>query len=419
FDARVGISNAVHDDLYVRALVLSDGAIKAALVSVEVIAISAKMSLAIRRQVEHATGIPLSQIFLCATHTHCGPVTLHHFFNQGQPLDEAYLERLTSTVVDTIRQAADALKPRVLKTAMVPCGGIAVNRRTADGLPVDPFAGVLLVEEMTGERVAIGVFYACHTTVLGPNTLSITQDFPFYTLEALRRELGPEVEPFYINGAEGDLSIGHKSDLSAVGVIDSFRTFETAQRLGEKLAQAVLTGMTHLVEEQPLLDVRSAYAPLPLKSYDPLPEMAERRRLAIAALADSKTTLAAKQTALFARIEEYYARLYEESQTPEPKYLPAEIGILRLGGTAFVSLPGEIFVCVALAIRERSPFPRTLFLGLANDYIGYLPDEFASTTSGYEVVASRVPAEAGRVLQQHALQLLEQAREVVCAEGEI
>lgn len=419
FDARVGTSNAVHDDLHVRALVLSDGAVKAALVSVEVIAISAEMSFAIRMRVEHATGISLSHIFLCATHTHCGPVTLHHFFNQGQPLDEVYLERLASTVADTIRQAADALKPRVLKTAIVPCEGIAVNRRTADGLPVDPFAGVLLVEEMTGERVAIGVFYACHTTVLGPNTLSITQDFPFYTLEALRRELGSEVEPFYINGAEGDLSIGHKSDLSAVGVIDSFRTFETAQILGEKLAQAVLAGLPSMVEEEPLLVVKSTYAALPLKSYEPLPAMTERKAVAVAALAEPDAPLAAKQTALFARIEEYYARLYEESETVEPKHLPAEIGVLRVGETSFVSLPGEIFVRVALAIRERSPFPRTLFLGLANDYIGYLPDEFASTTSGYEVVASRVPAAAGRILQQHALELLKQAKEVACAEGEV
>jgi neutral ceramidase len=377
---------------------------------VEVIAVSAEFSARVRERIASATGIPAAHIILSATHTHCGPVTLNHFFNQGQPLDEVYLETLATGIANATIEAFERRRERTLKTGMVPVSGIAVNRRTADGLPVDPYAGVLLIEEGNGQPAAIAVLYACHTTVLGPNTLSITQDFPFYTLEKLRASLGVGVDALYFNGAEGDLSIGHKSDLSAVGIIDSFRTFETAQRLGERLADAVLSGLPSLVTEPATLDIRTAHPNLALKQYAPLAKMTRAKTEALAQLVDGGDTspemLAKRQRSLFARIEEFYAKLYEESAEPEPKHLRVECVALRLGGMAVVTLPGEIFVRIALGIREGSPFTRTCFLGLANDYIGYVPDEQATATSGYEVVASRVPAAAGLVLQRAAIDLL-------------
>jgi hypothetical protein len=409
FDARKLPSNNIHDHLHARALIFEASDCIVAIISVEVIAVSAEFSESVRRRISSATSIPVSNIILSATHTHCGPVTLSHFFNQGQPLDLAYLETLASGIVDAAVEAFQQRQERLLKTGMVPVSGIAVNRRTADGFPVDPFAGVLLIEELDGTAAAIAVLYACHTTVLGPNTLSITQDFPFYTLEKLRTAIGSSVEALYLNGAEGDLSIGHKSDLSAVGIIDSFRTFATAQRLGERLADAVLEGLQTLVAEPPLLEVLTAHPRLRLKQYAPLATMTKAKEAALADLVDGDTSpemLSKRQRSLFARIEEYYAMLCEASPEPEPKHLPVECIALRLGNTALVTLPGEIFVRIALNIRESSPFARTFFLGLANDYIGYVPDEEATVTSGYEVVASRVPAQAGVVLQTAAADLL-------------
>ena len=413
FDARKDVAKSVHDDLHVRVLVLDDGTTTIAFVSVEVIAVSAEFAASVRALIESVTAIPAANIFLCATHTHCGPVTMHHFFNQGQPLDEGYLVHLRDVIVATVRRASERRKPRTLKVGLVECNGVAVNRRTSNGLPVDPYAGVLLVEEPDGTPAAIAVMYACHTTVLGPDILSITQDFPFYTLRKLNDALGSDVEAMFFNGAEGDLSIGHKSDLSAVGIIDSFRTFETAQRLGEQLADAVLSGLGSLAREEPLIEIVSASVALPLKKYASLREMAaakEKALLAIDASAQGPEMLVKRQQGLFARIEEYYASLYEDLDMPEPKTLAVEFSAILLGETAFLTLPGEIFVRVALAMRRASPFPRTLFLGLTNNYIGYLPDEQATASSGYEVVASRVPASAGRVLQEHAERMLEQVK---------
>ena len=388
FDARKGVATSVHDDLHARALVFDDGNRQVAFVSVEVIAVSAEFANTVRQRIESATGIPASHIFLCATHTHCGPVTMHHFFNQGQPLDESYLSSLGDVIVTAVRSASTDRKLRTLKTGLVACSGIAVNRRTPDGLPVDPYAGVLLVEEMNGAPTAVAVVYACHTTVLGPDILSVSQDFPFYTLERLRNTLGNNVETLFFNGAEGDLSIGHKSDLSAVGIVDAFRTFDTAKRLGERLADAVLAGLPTLTLERPVIEVRTTNLALPLKQYDPLPVKVTARQKSLLEIAEGGQDpgmLVKRQQALFARIEEYYAALYEASYSPEPKTLTVEFSAIVLGNTAFLTLPGEIFVRIALAMREASPYPRTLFLGLTNNYIGYLPDEEATAFSGYEL----------------------------------
>jgi neutral ceramidase len=409
FDARKGTAESVHDDLHARALIFDDGSALTAFVSVEVIAVSAEFALATRQRVEQATGIPASHIFLSASHTHCGPVTINHFFNQGQPLDAAYLESLAGGIVAATLAAWKDRRPRTLKSGLVPCNGIAVNRRTQDGLPIDPSAGVILVEEQDGSTAAVAVFYACHTTVLGPNTLSITQDYPYYTLGKLKAVLGAHVEALYFNGAEGDLSIGHKSDLSAVGIVDAFRTFETAQRLGEHLADAVLVELNRLTVEQPAIEVRSATVHLPLKNYKPLAEMTIERQnalLCISSEVSGPEMLATRQRYLFARIEEYYAMLYDNLDVPEPKHLAVELSVIRLGEAIFVTLPGEIFVRIALNIRAASSYPETFFLGLTNDYIGYVPDKNATASSGYEVIASRVPWQAGIVLHDAAAELI-------------
>jgi hypothetical protein len=42
-----------------------------------------------------------------------------------------------------------------------------------------------------------------------------------------------------------------------------------------------------------------------------------------------------------------------------------------------------------LEIKEQSPFPNTLILGMANDYVGYVPTERAFAEGGYEVKTAR------------------------------
>jgi hypothetical protein len=411
FDARKGVATGVHDDLFSRALVLDDGTTKIALVSVEVLGLSRSFSDRVRDDIERRTGIPVRNVVLSATHTHCAPVTLNHFFNQGQPLDEAYLDRLAAGIVGSTVRANEERKPARVRSGFVDVTGIAVNRRTESGLPVDDTAGVIAIDDRDGKAAAVAIFYACHTTTLGPDTLEITADFPYYTIKRLKEKLGADVEVMYFNGAEGDLSVGHKSDLSAVGIIAPNRTFERAEELGKRLADSVHDGMPSLMKEEPSLAVEATTARLPLKTYASLDEMRARREQAGSAMreaekagASERDVILARQRSLFSRIEEYYSLLSDD--LPSPKVLNAELTAVRIGETAVLSLPGEVFIGIALDIRRRSPFVKTMFAGLANDYLGYVPTREANASLGYEVIASRVTPEAADVLADSSVSLL-------------
>ena len=413
FDARKGTATDVHDDLHARALVLDDGRIQVALLSLEVIGVDRELADDMRGRFSANTGIPASNIVIAATHTHCGPVTFQHFFNQGQPLDSEYIRHLADQAVAAAEEAFAKRKPASIRAGMVPAEGIARNRRTDDGEPADREAGVIVVEDADGSPVAVLVQFSCHTTVLGPNTLSISADFPYGMGVHLRQALGDNVEVMFFNGAEGDISVGHKSDLSAVGVIAPFRTFEKAQELGVKLGSAVLEGLAGLAGQAPRLAVAQNTAMLPLKTYMPLAELTEQREAAhreLAALDQSEITkelLMAKQRWLFARIEEYYARLFEDAAGEGAKTLAAKLTAVRVGDVVLLSFPGEVFHGIGAEIRLHSPFAATMFLGLANDYIGYIPTADANASLGYEVVASRVTPDAASVLVNAADELLQ------------
>src|ERR1700744_877759 len=191
FDARKGVATAVHDDLFARALVIAGPVQCVVIVSLDLIGISQTFTDAVRRRVHASTNVAPRNIILTATHTHCGPVTIQHFFNADQPLDTNYMETLEGAVVAAIEEAFENKVAARIKTALIPVSGVASNRRTENGQPIDPFAGVLLSETEVGEVQAIVVNFPCHPTVLGPNTLEITRDFPHYFAERVQERLGP------------------------------------------------------------------------------------------------------------------------------------------------------------------------------------------------------------------------------------
>ena len=86
-----------------------------------------------------------------------------------------------------------------------------------------------------------------------------------------------------------------------------------------------------------------------------------------------------------------------------------EVQVVALGNDlAWVSLPGEIFVELGLAIKQDSPFPHTIIAELANGSIGYIPTRRAYTQGNYEVVSARCAEGSGEMLVDAAIGLLKE-----------
>jgi len=58
--------------------------------------------------------------------------------------------------------------------------------------------------------------------------------------------------------------------------------------------------------------------------------------------------------------------------------------VMAIDDVAVVGVPGEYFTVLGLEIKRRSPFPYTVVVELANDWIGYLPDRKAHELGGYQ-----------------------------------
>jgi hypothetical protein len=88
-----------------------------------------------------------------------------------------------------------------------------------------------------------------------------------------------------------------------------------------------------------------------------------------------------------------------------------EVQVVALGDeVAWVSLPGEIFVELGLAVKKASPFRYTLIAELANGSVGYVPDRPAYAQGNYEVVSARCAEGSGELLVEAAVRLLKELR---------
>jgi len=93
-----------------------------------------------------------------------------------------------------------------------------------------------------------------------------------------------------------------------------------------------------------------------------------------------------------------------------------EIWAARLGDTAVVGTPGEIFGEIGAAVRAASPAPVTIFAGYSNGVLGYIatPEEYpyggyepAVAQRGYAHPAPFSPDVAG-IIRDTSLELLAQ-----------
>ena len=91
-----------------------------------------------------------------------------------------------------------------------------------------------------------------------------------------------------------------------------------------------------------------------------------------------------------------------------PDAVDVTIQAIRIGDQAIVSLPFETLVEIGLELKEKSPFPHTFTIELANGAYGYLPTAKQHKLGGYEtwLGTNRVQYEASRILTDELLEML-------------
>ena len=406
------MSQGIHDDLFARALVLANGKAVVALVSVDLLALSGDFIKRVRAGIHNRTGIDPSSVMIASTHTHAGPVTITTFFNPEESVDCAYMNSLADALEQSVTNAWQTQFPAKVGVGVAEVDGVGVNRRSADQRPIDEQVGIIKVDDLNGHTRAVLINYSCHPTVLGPDNLLVTGDFPNFAVEQLEKSIGAGGFAMFVNGTQGNISMGHSSELSAIGVITPGRTFERAAELGHLLADATLKALPDIAtSDAPALSSLTIPVNLPLKNYPPLEQAIKSLNEADDLLtklteegAPLEQIMPAKTQRLYASITNFYAG---EALALPDGHLPIELQGFRVGDAAFIAVPGEVFVEIGLTIKRRLPH-LTFVVGIANGYIGYVPTREAYATGGYEVVSSKCQPGAADVLVDNVAQLTAQ-----------
>ncbi|MBI4558339.1 MAG: neutral/alkaline non-lysosomal ceramidase N-terminal domain-containing protein [Candidatus Hydrogenedentes bacterium] len=382
-------ATGTNDDLFARAVVLSDGPRRVALVQVDSLVVPTSVVAAARKAARHHCGVCGQNCLIAATHTHSGGPIFDGFLSEHDPDYESFL---ASQIALAISEADADSRPAQAGIATSRAEGVAFNRRfiMKDGSqrthpgklhpdivrsagPADPTVTVVgFRDPQCNEPFGCIVNFACHATHM--NGLRYSADYPRWIVDTLQRVHGPDFGVVFLNGACADVTqVDNLSDRPVE--LGPYWCARTGRAAGAAALQA-LAVMPY--RKKTALGSTSANV------------MVGVRRNSAAAIAEARR-IVAKNTADSPNPETIFARelLHVERFRKTAPKVNLEIQTLHIGDALFWSVPGELFQALALEVRDLSPFPYTCCVELANGYAGYICTRDAYSGGGYEVRPAR------------------------------
>jgi neutral ceramidase len=405
-------AEGVHDDLHAKALVLEKDGVRVALVACDLLTLPRSVVEESRRMIETGTGIAGGNVMISATHSHTGPIV-----PMGSTRDPSeggamakvnqYAQTLPQLIARCVGEANGKLTAVKLYAGHGREEHLSFNRRyfMKDGTvgwnpgklnpqierpagPIDPDVPVLYAESLDGKPVATYVNFAMHLDTVGG--LQLSADYPATIAELLGRVRGPEMVTVFTTGTCGD--INHVD----VSTKDPQHGPAEAARIGTILAGEVIKTYARMDALAPeALRVKSAMVTLALPDVSGA-DLEQARKTAVKFGKDAPKFL-----------ERVNAYKVLDVAARQGKPLEVEVQVIALGDElAWVSMPGEIFVELGLAVKKESPFRNTVIAELANGSVGYIPTRRAYAEGNYEPVSARCAAGSGEALVETALKLL-------------
>lgn len=377
YGSRKAPFKGVHDDIFARSLVLSDGKNKAAIISAEVIGFSHAFWEECASQISRETGIPVDHIFLTAVHNHNGPDTRVYSQNNS-PEVLAYVDELREKIVKITKSANQKLTPASIGAGKGECkmninrvapngkGGVTLGRNPYG--PCDHEVGVLRINDQAGNPLALLVNWPCHAVVLGPRNLMISGDWPGAASAYLEDKLGNGADAFMIIGASGDINpiYGPHIDFE---VTSSYAFGKDV--IGEDLGKEALRVANDIV---PVKNAR--INAMQRQIYLPLKEKATPEN-------------------------------YQQPKSSSSDSLMVRLSALKIGDIAITAVSGEVFNQISVRMRIRSPYPNTFMVTHCNGSSGYLVTEEAYSIGGYEVSSTRAKTGAEKAIIENLLDMIE------------
>jgi neutral ceramidase len=401
---RRGVSQGIHDRLFGNAVVLEDeSGKKVAVISVDLVGVGKWIVDFARKEIESKTGIPRENVMIAATHTHSGPRGIVEFFTGEDAFSKglfshALSEKVGNGIVEAVAGANKKLKKAQIGLGRGKVNGLCSNRRSPDG-PFDPELAVLKMNTAeSGQSIGCIVNYACHPTVLGPDNLLLSADFPAFVRDTIqttfRKRHETEVEVLYLNGASGNVSTRFTRRAA---------TFAEAERIGRALGSEVLKVMKAVNKTNGEVEISttSEVIKLPQRKLPSIDfvkndlkhgeEMLKQLRSRGASGGETRVVESLVEGA------KGLLAAYDYASKFEGREFEVEIQVFRLGEVVTLcAVPAELFVELGLEIKKDLKAMTPLIVGYANGFIGYVLTEEAYREGGYESLSTFLDASAGK-----------------------
>jgi hypothetical protein len=395
-----------HERLYARAIVLDNGATRAALIGVDQAGLGDAVWESASKQIAAELNCPVPNIVMSATHTHSGGMP--NFGRGGPPrggMQGADTGQPPSPIVaqmlEAVRQAKAKLQP-----ARVGFGKgfsyLNVNRDSIDpethrwtqapnlDAPSDKTVAVIKFASPAGDPIAVYMSYAMHP-VNGYLAGFTSADFAGATSRYVERAYDDRVVAVFAQGASGDQNPLY---LRAA-------TNALASRSGVKITGNVLT---REAVEAPVRDGKVSARPLDPKVRDALERVMDSegvllgeeviRVMTNTTRLDGSPRIAAAQTTVTCpgRRRLDTAREGAPGTYEDGDPVNIRLGMLRIGDVALGSVDAEIYSPIGLKFKERSPLADTMLVTLANGAAnsGYIPNDTAFGAYTFQVLGSRL-----------------------------
>jgi hypothetical protein len=369
----------VHDRIFAKCIVISDGAKRFALVTADVLAFPPGFKSALVESLADA-GWKSSQIMLLPSHSHSSidMSALNPRNTLGIPqIGFFHKELFDLTVARLARVITEAGKGPVAisaSTNTIQLHGWNRNRRQGN-TAYDADLTVTRIDKVTGQPLAVLVNWTAHPTFMGPDDMMFSGGWPGHLQRTIEALVGHGVTAMYYNGAQADQSPVRRED--------SGRNWERAECYGREL------GIIVYKEWQKIKPISS-----PTFSYH-----AEEIELPVCTWHPDFMKTGGSEYGLSEEIMEKALTIIAPQKTVS--------GSLRLGNLLIVGVPGEIAVQLGMSIKSQvcqiTGIRHVVIGGLANEWISYILSAEEYKKGGYEASVSFYGQTLGKVIVQGAL----------------
>ncbi len=404
---QVPLADGVLDDLEANAIAYELNGVKTVMICVDICGIKRVLLDQYRAKIAEATGLPVDNVFVSATHTHTGPEIL---INSKYEKVQEYIKILEAKLVDVAMFALADLKPAKMGWGIGQAPNVAFVRRfrmkdgsvkTNPGVnnpdivapigDVDERVSVLRFDREGAESVVL-VNFANHPDVVGG--CKISADWPGLLRKNVEKAID-NVKCIFFNGAQGD--VNHVNVHPTGGYLnDMFIDFDDVARgysHANYIARVVLGGVLQAFDKVQYVDVDKVEAkikrmdvPTNKATKGQVPEAHRINDLYVTGRANELPYEGMMLTTVVAEAARM-VRLENEPETYEML-----LSGMRIGPVMFVGIPGEPFTGIGRGLKDTEGFDLILPMCATNGYEGYFPMQDSYDEGGYEARTSTFKA---------------------------